>query len=206
MAPKEITTLFQDIGGILLTNGWDRDARSRAAARFRLEIEELNRLHNLTFGTYEEGKISLEEYLKRVVFYRPRPFSLEEFRSFLFAQSRPYPEMIELVRNLKRRHGLKIIAVSNEGRELTSYRNEKFGLPGIIDFFVSSCYVHLRKPDEEIYRMALDMAQVPLDQVIYVENTPMFAAVAENLGIKTILHVDHPSTKSALEAFGLTTE
>jgi putative hydrolase of the HAD superfamily len=114
--------------------------------------------------------------------------------------------MIDFVREIKARHGLRIIAVSNEGRELCDYRNQKFGLPGFIDFFVSSCYVHLRKPDAEIFRMALDMAQVPLDRVIYVENTPMFAAVAESLGIRTILHVDYTSTKSAFGEFGLRLE
>ncbi len=206
MKEKRITTLFQDIGGILLTNGWDGGARQRSAEKFGLNLDELNRLHHLTFGTYEEGRISLDEYLRRVIFQRERPFSLEEFRSFMFAQSQPYPEMIGFVRELKASYGLKVVAVSNEGRELSAYRNQRFGLPEVIDFFISSCYVHLRKPDEEIYRMALDTAQTPIDQVVYVENTPMFAAVARDLGIRTILHVDQPSTKAAFEVFGLTVE
>jgi putative hydrolase of the HAD superfamily len=203
MREKRITTLFQDIGGILLTNGWDGGARQRAAEKFRLDLDELNRLHHQTFGTYEEGRISLDEYLKRVIFHRKRPFSIEEFRSFMFAQSQPYPEMIEFVRELKSRHGLRIIAVSNEGRELSDYRNRRFGLPEVIDFFITSCYVHLRKPDQEIYRMALDVSQAPIDQIVYVENTPMFVGVAGALGIQTILHVDYPSTRAAFEAYGL---
>jgi putative hydrolase of the HAD superfamily len=123
-----ITALFLDIGGVLLTNGWDRNMRKDAAATFGLDYEEMNERHHLTFDTYEEGKLSLDEYLRRVVFYEKRPFSLEEFRAFMFAQSQPYPDMIALVQDLKSRHRLKVAAVSNEGRELTIHRIRKFEL------------------------------------------------------------------------------
>src|SRR5664280_500799 len=106
---RTITALFLDIGGVLLTNGWDHHARKRAATNFKLEWAELEERHNLNFDTYEEGKLTLEEYLGRVVFYQRRPFTRAQFRSFMFAQSQPYPQMIELVRRLKARHGLKII-------------------------------------------------------------------------------------------------
>jgi hypothetical protein len=96
-----ITTLFLDIGGVLLTNGWDHHARKRAATNFKLELAEMEDRHHLTFDTYEEGKLTLEEYLGRVVFYQKRPFTRAQFRRFMFAQSKPYPEMIELVRKLK---------------------------------------------------------------------------------------------------------
>ena len=92
-----ITTLFLDIGGVLLTNGWDHHARKRAAANFKLKWAEMEDRHRLNFATYEEGKLTLEEYLRRVVFYQKRPFTRAQFRRFMFAQSKPYPEMIELV-------------------------------------------------------------------------------------------------------------
>src|SRR5512146_2044759 len=113
-----ITALFVDIGGVLLTNGWDHDARKRAATSFKLDLNEMEERHHLTFDTYEEGKLTLEEYLGRVVFYQKRPFSRAQFRRFMFAQSKPYPRMIEMICRLKARHGLKIAVVSNEGREL----------------------------------------------------------------------------------------
>lgn len=143
---KLISTLFLDIGGVLLTNGWDHDSRKRAAELFGLDATEMNERHHLTFDTYEEGKISLDEYLARVVFYCDRRFSQEEFKDFMFAQSRPIPEMIKLVRQIKKAYGLEIAALSNEGRELTMYRVEKFQLREFIDFFISSCFVHYRKP------------------------------------------------------------
>ena len=198
-----ITTLFLDIGGVLLTNGWDHQARKRAAANFKLEWAEMEGRHHLTFDTYEEGKLTLEEYLGRVVFYKKRSFTRAQFRRFMFAQSKPFPQMIDLVRKLKVRHGLKIAVVSNEGRELNAYRIRNFKLDKFVDTFISSCFVHVRKPDAEIFRLALDIAQAPARQVVYIENTPMFVQIAEGLGIRSILHTDYRSTCARLAAFGL---
>jgi HAD superfamily hydrolase (TIGR01509 family) len=198
-----ITALFLDIGGVLLTDGWVHEYRTLAARAFNLNLEEMENRHHLTFDTYEEGKLTLEEYLRRVVFYEERPFTPAQFRKFMFAQSKPHPEMIELVRRLKARYGLKIVVVSNEGRELNSHRIRKFKLDGFVDSFISSCFVHVRKPDADIFRLALDIAQVPAPQVVYIENTPMFVQIAEGLGIRCILHTDYRSTCAKLASFGL---
>ena len=198
-----ITTLFLDIGGVLLTDGWDRHARKRAATSFKLDLTEMEARHHLTFDTYEEGKLTLEEYLDRVIFCQKRPFTRDRFREFMFAQSKPYPEMIELVCQLKAQHGLKLVVVSNEARELNLHRIHKFKLDGFVDAFVSSCFVHVRKPDADIFRLALDIAQAPARQVVYIENTPMFVQIAESLGIRSILHTDYKSTGAKLASFGL---
>jgi putative hydrolase of the HAD superfamily len=200
---NDITALFLDIGGVLLTNGWDHQARKLAARKFNLDLGEMEGRHHLTFDTYEIGKLSLREYLRRVVFYQTRPFTPAQFKKFMFAQSRPFSQMIQLVRTLKAQHGLKIAVVSNEGRELNSFRIRKFKLDGFVDFFVSSCFVHFRKPDEDIYRIALDIAQVPAQQVIYIEDQPMFVQIAEGLGIRAIRHTDYKSTCAKLATFGL---
>lgn len=200
---SSITILFLDIGGVLLTNGWDHHARKRAAINFKLELAEMNDRHHLTVETYEEGKLTLEEYLDRVMFYKERPFTPAQFRKFMFAQSKPYPKMIDLVRRLKARCGLKIVVVSNEARELNVYRIRTFKLDGFVDFFISSCFVHVRKPDTDIFRLALDIAQTPARQVVYIENTPMFVEVAESLGIRSVLHTDYSSTCAKLASFGL---
>ena len=198
-----ITTLFLDIGGVLLTDGWDHKARRRAAMYFRLKFAEMEERHHLTFDTYEEGKLSLEEYLDRVVFHQERPFTPAAFRRFMFAQSKPYSEMIALVAQLKIRYGLKIAVVSNEARELNSHRIRKFKLNKFVDAFISSCFVHIRKPDEDMFRLALDISQTPTEQIIYIEDTPMFVRIAESLGIRSILHTDWTSTRVKLDAFGL---
>jgi putative hydrolase of the HAD superfamily len=198
-----VTALFLDIGGVLLTDGWDHLARKRAAARFKLELAGMEDRHHLTFDTYEEGKLTLEEYLGRVVFHQKRPFTRTQFRRFMFTQSKPYPKMIELIRILKARYGLKIAVVSNEARELNEYRIRKFKLDGFVDSFISSSFVHVRKPDADIFRLALDIAQVPASQVVYIENTPMFVQVAEGLGIRSILHTDYRSTRAKLVSLGL---
>jgi putative hydrolase of the HAD superfamily len=198
-----ITTLFLDIGGVLLTNGWDHHARKRAAKHFKLNWVEMEQRHSLNFNIYEEGKLTLEEYLGWVVFYQKRAFTRAEFRRFMFAQSKPYTEMIELVRNLKARYGLKIVVLSNEAREVNAHRIRKFKLDEFVDAFVSSCFVHLHKPDAAIFRLALDIAQTPARQIVYIENTSMFVQVAEGLGIRSILHTDYKSTCAKLASIGL---
>ena len=198
-----ITALFLDIGGVLLTDGWDHHARKRAATNFKLEWAEMEERHSLNFNIYEEGKLTLEQYLGRVVFHQKRPFTRAQFRRFMFAQSKPYPQMIELVRKLKAKYGLKIAVVSNEARELNAYRIRKFKLNGLVDFFISSSFVHVRKPDADIYHLALDIAQAPARQVVYIENTPMFVQIAEGLGIRSICHTDYRSTRAKLASFGL---
>jgi putative hydrolase of the HAD superfamily len=199
----KITCIFMDIGGVLLTDGWDHHARKRAAAKFKLELAEMEARHHLTFETYEEGKLTLSEYLDLVIFHQKRPFTRAQFQRFMFAQSKPYPEMIELAAWLKVRHGLKIVVVNNEAREMNLFRIRKFKLDGFVDFFISSCFVHIRKPDAEIFRLALDIAQVPARQVVYIENTPMFVEIAEGLGIRGILHTDYKSTRAKLSSLGL---
>jgi putative hydrolase of the HAD superfamily len=198
-----ITTLFLDIGGVLLTNGWDRGIRTVASEKFGLDYAEMDERHHLTFDTYEEGKLSLDEYLNRVVFYQERSFSREEFKVFMYSQSQPFPEMIELMRGLKTQHSLQVAAVSNEGRELTVYRVQKFKLGTFIDFFISSCFVHYRKPDADLYHIALDIAQVRPDQVVYIDDRPMFVEVAQGLGIKGIIHTGYEVTRKTLEGLGL---
>jgi putative hydrolase of the HAD superfamily len=198
-----IKCIFLDIGGVLLTDGWDHLARRRAAKNFKLEWTEMEDRHHLTFEIFEEGKITLEEYLSRVVFHQKRAFTRSQFRRYMFAQSKPFPEMIELVAQLKLNLGLKIAIVSNEARELNAYRIKRFSLDRLADCFISSCFVHLRKPDADIFRLALDIAQVRPAQAVFIDNTPMFVQIAEQMGIQGILHTDCKSTRAKLSSLGL---
>ncbi len=203
MMNQRPTALFVDVGGVLLTNGWDRRMRRKAAETFHLDQEEMDERHHLTFDTYELGKLTLDEYLNRMVFYTERSFSREDFKAFMFEQSQPFQEMIDLVRSVKKAYGLRVAVVSNEGRELTTYRIRKFGLEEFVDFFIASAFVHLRKPDADIYRLALDVAQVPVEEVVYIEDRPMFVEVARALGIRGIHHIGFDSTRASLASFGL---
>lgn len=201
--PSPVTCLFVDVGGVLLTNGWDHLARKRAAKHFNLGWAEMDERHRLNFEVHEQGKLAFEDYLTRVVFYQKRPFTRAQFRNFMCAQSKPHPEMIALISQLKVRHALKIAVVSNESGELNAYRIREFKLTRFVDFFISSCYVHLRKPDIEIFRLALDVSQAPVREIVYIENTPLFVDIAEGLGIRSILHTDYKSTGAKLAALGL---
>lgn len=202
---REITHLFIDIGGVLLTNGWDRHSRERAAAHFNLDWTETENRHRIVFETFEIGKCTLEEYLNLVIFFKKRPFTLAQYKRYMLAESKPYPEMIELAHRLKAQHGLKIIVVSNESRELNEYRIQKFKLDSFVDTFISSCFVHLRKPNVEIFRLALDISQAQPKQVLFIENTSIFVQIAEGLGIQSLLHTDYKSTCIKLASYGLST-
>ena len=198
-----ITCLFLDIGGVLLSDGWNHDARALAASCFALDAAEMEQRHALVFDGYERDEMTLERYLDLVVFYEDRSFTAAQFRSFMFEQSQSIPGMIELFTRLKARNRLKVIVVSNEARELNAHRIRTFALDRLVDAFVSSCFVHLRKPDVRIFQLALDVAQTDIAQVLFVDNTAMHLQIAATLGISGILHTSWHATQSQLAAFGL---
>ena len=198
MKNRKITTLFVDIGGVLLNNGWDTSHRERAAKHFQVDFTEMEKRHRLTFDTFESGKISLEEYVRRVIFYEKRNFEPELFIHFMYAQSHVLPDMIPLIQKLKRDHHLKVVAVSNEGRELTLHRIKTFQLDSFMDLFISSCFVFTRKPDDAIYRYALDISHAAPEEVIYIDDRLMFIEVAEKMGIQGIHHIDYQTTLEKL--------
>ncbi len=200
---RPITCMLLDIGGVLLSNGWDRYARKRAADHFLLDFAELDERHHLNFEIYEIGKLTLEDYLQRVVFHEKRLFSSAQFQEFIFAQSTPIPDMIALMTQLKHRYGLKIVALSNEGREINDYRIRHFHLTNIFDFFVSSCFVKLRKPDPDIFQLAFDMVQTPAQQIVFVDNTSLFTDIAKSMGMHTIHHQDYTRSCAQFAALGL---
>jgi putative hydrolase of the HAD superfamily len=203
MSHATITHLFLDSGGVLLTNGWDRSLRKLVARQFGVDQAEMDERHHLTYDTYESGKMSLAAYLERVLFYEPRAFTFQEVFDFITGQARPYQDMIDLVRGLKARYGLKVALLSNEGREITSDRVKRFQMAEYVDFFIVSAFVHFRKPDLDIYRVALDIAHAEPERVAYVDDRHMFVEVASTLGIHSICHMGFESTRAALGELGL---
>lgn len=197
---KQYTTLFLDVGGVLLTNGWDRSMRAAAAKTFDIDISDFDKRHALTFDTYEIGKISLDQYLERTIFYTQRNFSKEMFREFIFSQSQPHKSMLEFVAEAKTKYGLKAVALTNEGREIMHHRIEAFRLGDIIDMFVCSAYLGLRKPDVDIYRVTLDLANVKPSEVIYIDDRELFIEVGKQIGLQTIHHKNIEQTKRELNA------
>lgn len=198
-----ITTLFLDIGGVLLSNGWSHESRAKAVDKFNLDLTELEYRHQMFFAEYEEGKITLEEYLQRVVFYEKRNFTTSQFRDFMFEQTTPHLDMFEFCKKLKKKYGLQVVAVSNEARELNDYRIQTFHLKELIDFFISSCYVHVRKPQVDIFKLSLDIAQVQPAQVVFIDDVEIFTKIAAELGIQSIHHLNVNSTANRLKDLGL---
>ncbi len=193
-----IQALFLDIGGVLMTNGWDHSLRMRTAEKFNVNYEEMNQRHQLIFDTYETGKLTLDEYLKRVIFFETRPYTMQDVKQFIFESARPYTEMINFIKEIKSQYNLKVGVVSNEGRELAVDRIARFELSSFVDFFIISSFVHFMKPDADIYRLAIDVAQVPPSRIAYIDDRPMLIDVAKGLGLQGIHHKSVESTESAL--------
>ncbi|MFZ4774900.1 MAG: HAD family hydrolase [Terrimicrobiaceae bacterium] len=204
MKSSPINTLFLDIGGVLLTNGWDTALRKQTAEHFGVDYSELDHRHRVTYDTYECGKMSFETYLRQIIFYEPRTFSSEDVTKYILEQARPYQDTIDLVHRLKAVYGLKIAVVSNEGREVAEDRIARFHLKDFVDFFIISAFVHYRKPDLDFYRLALDVAQVQPQQVAYIEDRPLLCEVAGSLGIQSVLNRSAGETRQILSGFGLT--
>ncbi|GAT32928.1 putative hydrolase of the HAD superfamily [Terrimicrobium sacchariphilum] len=203
MAQTPITTLFLDIGGVLLTNGWDTELRKKTAAHFNLDYEEIYHRHHVTYDTYEEGKMSLDEYLWQIIFYQKRDFTPDDVKKYILEEAKPHQDMIDLVTRLKAVYGLRVAVVSNEGREVAEDRIERFNLKNFVDFFIVSAFVHFRKPDLDIYRLAIDVAQVKPQQVAYIEDRPLLCEVASRLGINSVLNRNATETREKLAKFGL---
>jgi putative hydrolase of the HAD superfamily len=198
-----IKTLFLDMGGVILSNGWGTASRKLAAEKFSLDFTELNDRHKLAFDAYETGKMSLHEYLQLTVFYTPRSFTPEVFIEFMYTQSQPLNDMLQFVQQLKLQNGLKVFALNNEGRELNDYRIRTFGLDKFFDAFVSSAFVQLRKPDKGIYQLALDIAYTKPEEALYFDDRLMFIQVARSLGINAIHHTSVENSKKELAQYGL---
>jgi putative hydrolase of the HAD superfamily len=203
MKDTSITTLFLDIGGVLLTNGWGSVERNNAVEHFQLNGKEVQERHHLTFDTYEQGKLSLDDYLNRIVFYEARPFSKNDFIDFMYRQSTPYQETIDFFKVLKKQFDLNVIAVSNEGRELNAYRINTFKLSELFDAFVSSSFVHLRKPDTDLFQMAIDISQASPEASLYIDDRHMFVEVAQTLGMNGIHFTGLDAVKDELRSYGL---
>ena len=184
--PREIKTLFLDIGGVLLTNGWGHESRFEAAEKFGLDREEIEGRNKLVFDTYEMDKISFDEYLDWVIFYEERRFSREEFTTFMLQQSQPLDGCVNYFNALKLQHQLKVVAVSNEGRELNEYRIKQFKLDELFDAYISSCYVHLHKPDKSMLQMACDISHTLPEHALYVDDTLLLVEVAASVGLQTL--------------------
>src|SRR5947207_1895037 len=168
-----ITTLFWDIGGVILTNGWDRNSRKEAADAFHLDWEEFQDRHDLSFPAFDAGQITINEYLERTLFYRPRKFSREEFTAFMFAQSKEYPGSRAILDAVVQTKKYFVGAINNEPLELNQYRIEAFNLRKSFQVFFSSCYIHSRKPEDGIFRLALAVPQRRPEECIFVVHRPL---------------------------------
>jgi putative hydrolase of the HAD superfamily len=200
-----ITHLFFDIGGVLGTNGWDREQRRAAAKHFNIDLEDLEDRHEDSVATLEQGRMGLDEYLKCVVFYQPRPFTLEQFRQYMQAQSAPFPDTIALARALARSGRYRLMTINNESAELNRYRLAHFGLRDIFIAFFSSCWLGVLKPALRIYQVALAMSQAEPEASVFVDDRERNLEPPRTLGMRTIRYTDAAQLRQELASLGVQT-
>jgi putative hydrolase of the HAD superfamily len=181
-----IRAIFWDVGGVLLTNAWDHKERAAVLQRFQLDEKEFHDRHELAVSLFERGQITLDEYLDRTVFYRERPFTKDAFRESMFSLTQPFPEVLKFAQALSDSGKYFMGTINNESRELNNYRIDKFGLRKIFRLFVSSCYVGFRKPERDIYRLALEITQIPADECCFIDDRPLNLECPAQLGMSTI--------------------
>jgi len=198
-----ITTIFFDIGGVLLTDGWGHDSRRAAAEKFGLDWDEYSDRHEKVAHDIEISRMTLDHYLDRAIFYRPRPFTRDEFRDFIFAQSEPKPDVLKVVEELQKSGRYLMATLNNEILELNLYRIERFDLRRYFPVFFSSCFLGLRKPDEAIYRMVLQITQRTPQECLFIDDREVNLECPRELGIKTILFKDAAQLRTELVSHGV---
>ena len=191
------------MGGVLLSNAWDRAQRQHALARFGLDEVEFDDRHDMLASSFERGKISLQEYLERTIFYRPRPFTSQDFMNFMFSLSQPNLETLQIARSLASTGKYLMATINNESTELNLYRIQTFGLREIFDLFVSSCFVGLRKPEEGIYRLALDLTQRAPQECCFVDDRALNLDCAARLGMHVIRMENPQQLRTELQKLGV---
>ena len=199
----QISAIFWDVGGVLLTNAWDREQRQRALERFKLDEAEFDDRHEMVVSSFERGKITLEEYLQRTVFYRKRPFTAAEFRELMFGLSQPFPDVLALAQGLAKSAKYLMGTINNESKELNEYRIRKFGLREIFTLFLTSCYVGLRKPEEGIYRLALEVTQKVPEECCFIDDRALNLEAAARLGMHTIRMESAEQLRGELQKLGI---
>ncbi len=201
-----IRALFWDVGGVLLSNAWDHTQRAQALKHFQMEEdeEEFHNRHEMVVSSFERGKITLDEYLDRTVFYRPRPFTREAFREYMSSLSQPFADIVQFAQSLSNSGKYFMGTINNESRELNYYRIEKFGFRKIFRVFFSSCFVGLRKPESGIYRLALEVTQIPAEECCFIDDRALNLECAAKLGMHTIEMRTIEQLKGDLQKLGVT--
>jgi putative hydrolase of the HAD superfamily len=199
----EITALFWDVGGVLLTNGWDTASRRAAAARFELDWEEFEDRHQLVVTPFETGRLGLTEYLQRTVFYRSRGFRVEDFRDFMLAQSQPYPDALAIVERLVGTRRYFLATLNNESLDLNLHRIRQFGLRRYFAAFFSSCFLGMKKPEEAIFRLALAVSQRAPQECVFIDDRPVNLECAGGCGMSVIRYQNAAQVQDDLKRAGV---
>jgi putative hydrolase of the HAD superfamily len=202
---SKISTVLWDTGGVLLTNGWDHNERKAVFDALGFEDRvEFDARHEQANDAWEKGIIDFDEYLRRTIFFKPRPFTAHQLKQAIEAESVLLEDSaMPVLEELSARGGLQMGQLNNESRELNDVRVRRFGLRKYWSVFFCSGYVGLRKPDIAIYRFALEVLQVPAEEVVFIDDREKNIAAAASVGIRGILYTGSEALRDKLASLGL---
>lgn len=200
---SKITAIFSDVGGVLASNGWDRHSRRKLVEAFRLDWDEFEDRHELVVTAFETGHLGLEQYLDRTIFYRARDFTRDQVKDFMYGVSQPKDDSLALVARLAASGKIFLATLNNESRELNLHRIARFGLKKYFSVFFSSCFLGVKKPDEEIYVKALAMSQRAPAECIFIDDRALNLDAPKRLGVKTVQFQSAGQLEKDLHALGV---
>src|SRR3984957_9114157 len=200
-----VETIFFDIGGVLLTNGWDEGQRATVLAKFGVLLDAYEARHEAANYRWERGLETARWFFDQTVFYEPRAFTFEQLWAEVEGQSGvQYPGTYNVLSDLRAAGKYRIATLNNESRELNEYRVKTFGLRGYFDYFICSGYVHEMKPHKDIYRTALEISATPAGRTVFIDDKPENCDAARKLGMQAIHFTSPQQLRSALTAIGVT--
>ncbi|MBB6016510.1 HAD family hydrolase [Deinococcus radiopugnans] len=196
-----IKAVFWDIGGVLLTNGWDREQRADVLERFGLDVTEFNERHKLAAPELELGRMTLADYMAQTLFYTSRDFTPDEFRAAMEAESQPHADSLALARELAGRW--RMYSLNNEGHDLNDHRIRTFELHDFLLGFFTSCYLGVMKPSPGIYRLGLQLANVRPEEAVMIDDRSQNAEAARSVGMHAVHYKGAAQLREELAALGV---
>jgi HAD superfamily hydrolase (TIGR01509 family) len=201
-----IRTIFWDLGGVVLTNGWDPGQRKRVLSRLGVNLEAYEELHDRANYYWERGLLTAKDFFSQTVLL-PNPkldLTFDMLWPQVCAASKVlHPECLDMLAELKQMGRYRIATLNNESRELNEYRLDAFKLRSLFDYFICSGYVHEMKPNLGIYKSAIDISGFAASSALFIDDKPENCAAAEAVGMHAIRFESPAQLCTALVEYGI---
>lgn len=151
---------------------------------------------------YEKGVIHTDDLFKAFQNRSSKPFTLEEFTHSFCNIFTPNLDLWKVVEKLKKQN-IRLILLSNTSECHYNYSAANFPVLNLFDHKVLSYEVGAWKPDEQIFKKALEHAQCDPADCFYTDDIPEFIESARRIGLKGEVYTGVDKLKKDLSKLGL---